>query len=616
MATEKPLSLRRQKGVNQTRRAITSSKTAKQAEILVDNGVFHLDESFSYFIGEELTNQVKIGSVVWVPFNNKKELGIVKEIGESNRTGLKYIDSVALSSGLTQQQMDLAEMLTQRYATSRFSLFRFMLPPLLKRSSENSIEDAELPALTTTHSPHRIYVQSEIGENSIQTVAQSLIKDSSKRRLVVLPTLRDVKALRETLNKSGVSGVVEFGSHLTPRERREAFHLASHGGATVVLGTRSAIFAPCFGLQEIVVVDEYSPHHYETKSPFWNTRDVAICRSEIEGLSLVFVGNSASLELSRSIEMGWIKTKIRSSFLTRPKKRLVATTPDSYHSVIKEGLARGPVLLSVVEKSYSNLFNCQRCRSVARCDCGGRVVIQSKNVFACSLCDKQERTWKCRECGESKIRTFRFGAERIREDIAKSFPRIPIFLNTAEKVVESALPERSIVVSTFGVEPLHPHGYGAIVLLGGEELVNRPFIRSEEETLHRWFKVLSYLHREGAIFISLPNQHGITQSIIQKNPSKFLDRELAERLRTKLPPYSRLMTISSDSLTIVSLRRKLEFEFAGKLSSHISTNGRTITLKVDHEFSNEILLALRALQKLRSIKNKQLLSIHVDPYEV
>jgi hypothetical protein len=66
----------------------------------------------------------------------------------------------------------------------------------------------------------------------------------------------------------------------------------------------------------------------------------------------------------------------------------------------------------------------------------------------------------------------------------------------------------------------------------------------------------------------------------------------------------------------VSLRQKLESEFSGKLTSHISTNGGTMTLKVDQRSSNEILVALRALQKLRSIKNKKLLSIHVDPYEI
>ena len=616
MATEKPLSLRRQKGVYQSRRSSNSNKPVKQAEIFVDSGVFHLDETYSYSISEELEGEVRRGSVVWVPFNNKKVLGIVKAIGNSTRTGLKYVDSVALSSGFSPPLLELAERLYQRHVTSRFDLFRFMLPPLLKRSTEAPVHALEIPTSGKTFSPHRIYVQCEIGERNLETVAHSLIKDPSRRRLVVLPTLRDVMTLREILEKSGVTGVIEFGSHLTPRDRREAFLLASQGDATVVAGTRSAIFAPVHGLQEIVVVDEYSSHHYEIKSPFWNTRDVAVLRSEIEGVSLVFVGNSASLELLRLVESGWIKTKNRTTLLSRPRRRLIVTSPDSYHSVIRDGLKRGPVLLSVVDKHYSNVFNCERCRTVARCDCGGRVIIESKNVFACSLCDKKERSWRCRECGESKIRTFRYGAERITEDIGKSFPGIPIFLNTAEKLIEGDLPGRSIVVSTFGVEPLHPQGYGAIVLLGGEELVNRPFIRSEEETLHRWFKILSYLHKEGAVFISLPSQHGIAQAIIQQKPTKFLNSELVERSKALLPPHSRLITISSDSLTIVSLRQKLESEFSGKLTSHISTNGGTMTLKVDQKSSNEILVALRALQKLRSIKNKKLLSIHVDPYEI
>ena len=257
MATEKPLSLRRQKGVYQSRRSSSSNKPAKQAEIFVDSGVFHLDETYSYSISEELENEVRSGSVVWVPFNNKKVLGIVRAVGISTRTGLKYVDSVALSSGFSPPLLELAESLSQRYVTSRFDLFRFMLPPLLKRSTESPVNAPEIPTLGKTVSPHRIYVQCEIGERNLETVAHSLMKDPSSRRIVVLPTLRDVITLRRILEKSGLSGVVEFGSHLTPRERREAFHLASQGEATVVVGTRSAIFAPVRGLQEIVVVDEY-----------------------------------------------------------------------------------------------------------------------------------------------------------------------------------------------------------------------------------------------------------------------------------------------------------------------------------------------------------------------
>jgi len=243
VATEKPLSLRRQKGVYQSRRSSSSNKPTKQAEIFVDSGIFHLDETYSYSISEELENEVRSGSVVWVPFNNKKIMGVVKAIGDSSKTGLKYVDSVALSSGFSPPLLELVERLSQRYVTSRFDLFRFMLPPLLKRSIESPVHAPEIPSLGKIVPPHRIYVQCEIGERNLETVTQSLIKVPTKRRIVVLPTLRDVMTLREMLKKSGVSGVVEFGSHLTPRERREAFHLASQGDATVVVGTRSAIFA-------------------------------------------------------------------------------------------------------------------------------------------------------------------------------------------------------------------------------------------------------------------------------------------------------------------------------------------------------------------------------------
>lgn len=616
VATEKPLSLRRQRSSTRKKRSPSEKADDLQAEVLVDTGVFHLDHPYSYLVGADLQDWLNIGSIVTVPFNNKTAIGVVIDIKSPDKSGLKHIETLVHEKGLSETSLALVEKMVDRYATSRFDVFRFMLPPLSKSAPRQAVKTETAANKLRSNIVERHFIVSEIGEGSLETVRASLIRAPGLRRIVVVPTLRDVVHLREALEKSNIPGIIEWGSHLTPSQRRSAFAMALDGSATIIIGTRGAIFAPISNLDEIVIVDEFSQHHYELKSPYWNTRDVALLRSEVEGTSIAFVANSSSLELFRLIEKGWIRQKKRSAFSARPKRSKVITAPESYHSTVREGLKTAPVLFSVIEKRYSNAFNCDRCRTIARCECGGRVVIEAKGVFTCSICDKQEYSWMCRECGTSRIRTFQFGAERIKEDISKTFPGIPIFLNTAEKIVEGPLPTRSIVVSTHGVEPQVQGGYGAIVLLGGEELVNRPLIRSEEEALSRWFKVLSHLRKGGGIYASLPAQHGITQAIIQQNPMKFLAGESLQRLKLNLPPHSRLIIIRGDALSIPNLQRKLDSQFEGKLVTHTSLDGKVLTLKVKHDAAHEVLSALRALQKLRSVKKKDLLSIRVDPYEI
>lgn len=616
VAADKPLSLRRQRSASQSRRFETVNTSFKQAEVFVDNGLFHLDGLYSYLVDAQMEERIKIGSVVWVPFNNRKVLGVVYQIGEQSKSGLKHIESIIYEKGLSEEALLLVEKVVQRYITSRFDVFRFMLPPALKSELVQKPSVLVHSGSPRTNVTTRNLVLNEIGENSLDIVLNSTLKSPGLRRLIVVPTVRDLLHLKEALKKSGVHGVCEWGSHLTPSQRRNAFSMALDGSASIVIGTRGAIFAPILQLDEIVIVDEFSQNHYELKSPYWNTRDVALLRSDVEGIPIVFVGNSTSLELLRLLEIGWIKEKKRPLFPNRSRRIRVVTAPESYHSTIREGLKAGPVLLSVVDKRYSNVFNCERCRTVAQCECGGRVLIETKGVFTCSICDMRENSWSCKECGGLKIRTFKFGAERIKEDIGKSFPGIPIFLNTADKMVEGSLPQRSIVISTHGVEPYIAGGYGSVVLLGGEDLVNRPFIRAEEETVNRWFKVLSHLKKDGGIYLSLPAQHGISQSIIQQKPLKYLRTESSERAELDLPPHTRLITIRGDVLSIPNLKRKLESQFVGNLTTHISLDGKVLTLKIKHNDAHEVLSALRALQKLRSLKKKELFSIRVDPYEI
>ncbi|NCV77419.1 MAG: hypothetical protein EBW21_07125, partial [Actinobacteria bacterium] len=70
MATEKPLSLRRQRGAAQTPRSGHTNVANIQVEVFVDNGIFHLDEPYSYSVREELRGEINVGTIVWVPFNN------------------------------------------------------------------------------------------------------------------------------------------------------------------------------------------------------------------------------------------------------------------------------------------------------------------------------------------------------------------------------------------------------------------------------------------------------------------------------------------------------------------------------------------------------------------
>jgi primosomal protein N' (replication factor Y) len=208
---------------------------------------------------------------------------------------------------------------------------------------------------------------------------------------------------------------------------------------------------------------------------------------------------------------------------------------------------------------------------------------------------------------------LRTGTERFAEELGRSFSDRAIFLSTAEKPILELIDDANIVVATSGMEPRIKGGYSAIVLLNGEELVSRPFIRAEEEVLQRWFSTLQHLKKGGEIFVSLPNAHAISQSIIAGDPIRFLKREVEERIALNLPPAHDLIVIESKADSLAALRSKLLKEFPTSVAN-LSINSRRVSIMVDKNEKLEVVASLRALQKLRSINKKDLFKIAINPY--
>ncbi|MFM8897261.1 MAG: hypothetical protein ACKOFL_00240 [Actinomycetota bacterium] len=610
MATLKPLTLRRQRAAT-TSNSHRDHSASLQAEVLVDTGVYHLGDPYSYSIPTNLANEMSVGSVVSVPFASGTTSGIVLSIGPMNRAGLRTIRSITHENAIPTALLNLAGEMANDAICNPFDVYRNILPVATKGSVKGS---SALSQTSMGHKSEMRFVQATIGEANCDLLLGRILKDLEAVRLVIFPTVRDVKAFVSSAIAKNVN-LIEYGSHLSLSARKRAFNEIVAGGVSLVVGTRSAIFAPMEGVKEIVVVDEWSEHYCEQRAPYWNLRDVAIARAVVERSRLFFLSSSASLEMMQHIEQGRVIQSRRprlSGLLTKTK---VTCAPQSYLAVVRDGLKRGPVLITVAEKNFSNLFLCQRCRSVARCKCGGRIVIATRGEFVCSLCTGKTHDWRCEECSSNQFIMIKSGIEKVKEEISKSIPNIPIYTSTQEKESFLTKEERVIVIATSGMEPTCPEGYSAIILLDGEQLVSRPFVRSEEELLQRWFKTLQLLQKSGDVFLSLPSHHRISQSVIANDPMKYLRNELSERQRLGLPPSQVSIRIESKGESLSSLRARLLKQFPSS-KIHLSGDSFSLLMLLDSTIMRESLMSLRALQKVRSMQSKSVYRITINPYHL
>lgn len=601
---EKPLALKRQRAGTSARKR----SYEKSAEVIVDNDVFHLDQPFTYGIPDELAEFVGVGSLVGVKFRDSLTTGVVVSLTNSRPSAVVLpIERVVSTRALTEEMIKRCETLSQRYAASLHDLLRF---PLIYVSREKA-DDQEIRKKRRS-SGKRLFHQ--IRGISIHEFVADFLTQEQRRTIVICDTRRNALLIQEILRERGVESF-DFSDSQRKSQRNAAFAAARSLEAFIAVGQRSLLFAPLIGVERVVVLNDWSEHHWERRAPYWNVRDVALVAQEIEGFDLHFIGASPSLEISRLVEKGYIGSKRRLPFQSYSYSS-ARCLPDSYHQTIREGLKCGNVLVTVAGKSYVSTVICSKCRNRALCQCGAAFSQDSSGQFFCSLCAKKYESFTCNFCDGTRFISLGKGSERISEELGKAFPGRAIKVVTADSEQIEPPVETSIVVSTAGVEPAVPSGYSAIVLLDGEFLASQPSLRSEEMLFHRWSHALSLASPKSHIFLSLLPESSIAQSLMSGRSEIFIRRALKNRSEMRFPPYARFIRVKADISILRTITSSLNEEFAGKCVIYPISKGGELVIMANLDSAPDVTKALRALQRYRSSSGKTLLQISIDPYLV
>jgi primosomal protein N' (replication factor Y) len=450
-------------------------------------------------------------------------------------------------------------------------------------------------------------------ENLIKLISSIIaLKIKTTQTLIIAPDGKDLTFLLDSLLANFDSQVVELGSHLPKNIRYRNYLRIASGENLVVVATRSGALAPLKRNATVIVLSDLDQSHYEMHSPGWNTRDVTLLRPN--ETSLIFISPSHSLEIERLINIGWIERKILD---TPIKKRIFSSDSGvSYLNILRNGLKTGSVLVCVAEKGYSNLFLCAKCRNSAKCPCGGKLEIASKNSRPnCYLCGKEFHNWTCNYCKSSQPYVISKGIEKRSEEIGRTLPKIPILISSGSKQVFDLPKQNSLVFATVGSEPIG--AYSALVLLDGEKLFNRPFLRSEELTRHYWFKNLISLKENSEVFVSLVSNHPLVQSMFCGKSFFAVDDSLKEREKANLPPFFRIVIVdgikSNISKFSENLRSKYDFIINGPVDIDM-TNSRLI-IRSPLNDSQRLVNLIDDVVKLQGLKGKNIFRFRFDPFD-
>ena len=430
------------------------------ATVLVDTGVPHLDEVYDYLVPDFLDEELRTGVKVSVNFSGRNVDGYILSRSESSAIGnLKFIEK-ALSPIplLTPETLAFISAVSKRWASSSFDILTSAIPARVV-NVEKPFQSVDHPSAlpeSTTSPTHSFYLFTP-GEDPFTVMGDWVRKRSALGGvLVVLPEAREVALLSEKLKTMALNFSVLDGS-LTRTERYSNFLDVASGNVQIVIGSRSAIFAPVNNLKTLIVFREGSQSHYEVRTPGWNSRDVAIIRSQMGSIDLTFAGFSPSSEVAHLIDRGDVLLKGQSASVdaTSFTAHYGELLPDRIFAPLRKALEKGSVLFLVSRKGYSTAISCKSCRNIAICDCGGRISFDGpEKGYRCSLCDKKAITWSCRWCKKDQSVLLGRGNQRFAQEIGRAFPGFPVLISDANSPLDKVPEERSLVLATAGMAPV------------------------------------------------------------------------------------------------------------------------------------------------------------------
>jgi primosomal protein N' (replication factor Y) len=627
VSTARPLRLKSQEA---TRLDSQQALINPYIKVWVDTSVSHLDGSFDYLVPERLSDQVRPGIRIGVPFAGRDVEALVLERSDTTEvTNLKFISSVISPEVIAPAELiELIAAVSKRWICNPYDLVRAAIPTRVAsvdKSKVAGLQESTPKTLKKSSQPNVSYLQLQPHEDSLEKLAQFALKESLKGSvLIVLPEERELLEVSKLLGDRATV----LSSSLTRTERYANYLAALKTENAIVIGTRSSIFVTPRDLRTLIIYRENAQSHYEVRHPGWNVRDIALMRAESESLNLYFVGYSPSLEMAALIESSgakYLSKKLRLSVRTFTPQNS-ELLPERIFTPIRSALKSGPVLFLVPKKGYASALLCKKCKNIAICSCGGKLSRRNQSSPPeCVHCSKTYPTWSCSWCNEDKLILLGRGSIRHAEEIGRAFPGFAVINSDADGVIKEISDQRTLVIATSGMAPRYAAGYSAVVLLEGASFFSYSDLRGQERSREAFFEAASKVRNGGEVLIAIDSSHPIVASLSTWSPAHMYKRELIELESLNLPPFYRSvfldMPVKEASAIAEGLKKSL-------LEKRIPDSSRILGPSIRNPETARVLITasisdfprltefLSEYVKHRAITKKSPIELRIDPYSL
>lgn len=439
------------------------------------------------------------------------------------------------------------------------------------------------------------------GKTEVYLRAIEAVVARGEQALVLVPEIALTPQLVARFAARFAAPLAVLHSSLTDQERLRAWRAARSGAAPVVIGTRSAVFAPLRRPGLIVVDEEHDPSYKQQEGFRYSARDLALARAQRLGIPVVLGSATPSLESLERANSG------KATLLPLPNRTAGATQPrlqvvDLRRHADTQGIATptmlaiqrhldagGQVLLYLNRRGYAPTLFCPSCGWIApcpRCDARMTVHLRERRLHCHHCGTEQQLPEVCASCGQP-VKPVGQGTERIEETLAQLFPGTPLARIDRDAVrrrgaLEAALDrvtrgEVRLLVGTQMLAKGHhfPDVSLVVVLNADQGLFGTDFRASERlaQTIIQVAGRAGRAERPGEVLIQTQfPEHPLLAQLVGGGYDAFAVAALEERRQARWPPFARIAVLRAEAA-----RREAPLEFLDRARTvAISLAGRDV----------------------------------------
>src|SRR5687768_7801750 len=420
----------------------------------------------------------------------------------------------------------------------------------------------------------------------LQAIARAL--EQGRGAIVLVPeislTPQTVERFRARFSSGKLQTLVAvLHSHLSGGERHDEWHKIRQGRARVVIGARSAIFAPIDPLGLIIVDEEHEHSYKQEEAPRYNARDVAVVRANMENAVVVLGSATPSMESFYNVKRGkysLLELPARIDDKRMPVVRVVDMRKENrkykgiqiFSQQLKEAITqrlerREQTILFLNRRGYSTMLQCPQCGYVAGCpNCSVSLTYHRQTQrLLCHICSHAaEVPLKCPEpkCRNPAIRYSGLGTERVEETLTRLFPQARVQRMDSDTLKRKddyrrilgdfRVGKTDILVGTQMIaKGLHFPNVTLVGIIYADQSLHMPDFRSGERTFQLLTQVAGRAGRgdvEGEVIVqAFTPFHPAIQYARRHDFAGFYEQEIEFRQQLQYPPIARAAMITVKS---------------------------------------------------------------------